>query len=288
MNMAAQPELYAAILARRSVRRYERTPLAVDELARVREIATSTTPLVPTNRLVVLMRDVQPDERLVETLGAYGRLVTPPHYLVPYIVGERHPLTDLGYRVEQIVVRLTMMGLGTCYIGALSREDAVRERFALPATARVGALLILGRPAVAWGGRAFNAAMRRAAGATNKLPAERIFFQDTFDAPATPPADLARIIEAARQAPSAVNAQPWRFLWQGGQLYLFVTRRNPRYVGAGSDLYRLYDGGICMGNVALALEALGRPGQWELIEETEPGIPAHPPDLQPLARLSLH
>ncbi len=206
---------------------------------------------------------------------------------MPYVVGERHPLTDLGYRVEQIAVRLTMMGLGTCYIGALTREGAVRERFSLPTPARIGAFLIFGRPATAWGGRAFNQAMRRAAGATHKLPAERIFFRDTFDAPATPPAHLAPLIEAARHAPSAANAQPWRFLWHAGQLDLFITRRNPRYAGAGNALYGLYDGGICMGNVALAFEALGLAGEWVLLEEGAPDIPPHPQDLQPLARLVL-
>ena len=281
-----QNELYQAILARRSVRRYDKTPLDAATLAQVREIVAGVKPLVPENRFEVLVKDVAPGEDLVARLGGYGRIVTPPHYLVPYIVGERRPLTDLGHCVEQVAVRLTQLGIGTCYIGCVSGEAAVRERFGLPAGARIGAFLIFGRPSASLGGRAFNATMRRAVGATNKLPAERIFFRDTFDAPAAPPAELAPLIEAARHAPSAVNAQPWRFLWRDGQLHLFVTRHNSKYVGAGNDLYRLYDGGICMGNVTLALEALGLAGHWVLPAGEEADIPA-PVDLEPLARLAL-
>jgi len=278
-----QTELHQAILARRSVRRYDETPLDEAILDQVREIATAAQPLVPENRFTVLLRDVAEGENLGETLGAYGRFVSPPHYLVPYIVGARHPLMDLGYRVEQIAVRLAMLGIGTCYIGALPREDTVRARFSLPAEARIGAFLIFGRPSTALGGRAFNATMRRVFGATNKLPADRIFFQDTFDHPAGPPKELVPLIEAGRNAPSAADAQPWRFLWRDGQLYLFVTTNNARYGMTGSSLYYWYDGGICMGNVALALEALGMAGQWVLLDGAE--ALDYPSDLEPLARL---
>lgn len=280
-------DLYSAILARRSVRRYDKTPLDATTLAQVQEIAAGVQPLVPDNRYTALLRAAAADENLGESLGGYGRLVTPPHYLVPYIVGERHPLTDLGYRVEQIAVRLTRLGIGTCYVGCITRQAAVRERFGLPEGAHIGAFLILGRPATALGGRTFNAAMRRLAGAAHKLPAERIFFRDTFDAPAPPPAHLAPLIEAARHAPSAVNAQPWRFLWHDGQLHLFVTRHNRKYAVEGAEQYRLYDGGICMGNVTLALEALGLVGCWTLLDGPVPGVSAHPADLEPLATLAL-
>ena len=114
---------------------------------------------------------------------------------------------------------------------------------------------------------------------------ERLFFQDAFDNPAAPPAEISPLIEAARAAPSGVNAQPWRFLWRNGRLYLFVTRNNPKYMRAGSQEYGLHDGGICMANIMLAMEALGMAGRWVMFERMEPDIPAHPADLHPLATL---
>jgi nitroreductase len=196
-------------------------------------------------------------------------------------------LTDLGYRVEQIAVRLAGRGIGSCFIASLGREEAVRARFGLPEGARSAAFLVFGHPTTSMGGRVFNTGVRWVVGAANKLPAERIFFQESFDNPGVPPTELAPLIEAARHAPSAVNAQPWRFLLRAGVLYLLVKRENPRYgVGLGNQ-YRFHDGGICMANVTLALIGAGIGGRWQLLEETDPDLPGQPAELQPLARLKL-
>lgn len=283
--MLPQGDLYEAILARRSVRRYERKPLDEVTLEKVRGIISGVKPLIPENRFEVLMRDEVVGEDLVTVLGGYGQFYTPPHSLAPYMLGEEYVLEDLGYCTEQIAVQLAALGIGSCYIGALKREGEVRVRFGLPKGARIGAFLVFGRPATAAGGRTFNTLMRLALGGHKRLPVERLFFQDTFDNPATPPSEISPLIEAARSAPSAVNAQPWRFLWRDGRLYLFVTRNNPKYARAGSQEYRLYDGGICMANVTLAMEALGMEGRWVMIAGTEPDIPDHSAELHPMATL---
>lgn len=280
-------ELYQTILARRSVRRYDRTPLDEPTVAQVRAIVAGVRPLVPSNQFHAVLRELPPGADPVRELGGYGRVVNPPHYLVPYVVGERHALTDLGCRAEQIAVRLAAMGIGSCFIGCLGREEAVRARFGLPEGARIAALLTFGRPSSAAGGRTVNSLMRAAVGAGKKRPIPSIFFSETFDHPALPPQPIAQLIEAARHAPSAVNAQPWRFLWHGGQLHLFVKRHNLSYGPGPSAQYNLHDGGLCMGNVLLALEALGMEGHWVLYEGHEREIPPHPARLVPLARLCL-
>lgn len=284
--MTVQNELYQAIVTRRSTRRYDKNRLDEVTLARVGEIVDGVKPLITGNRFEVLMRDTAPGEDLAAILGAYGRLVTPPYYLVPYLTGEAHLLVDLGYRLEQIVVRLTALGLGTCYVGALRREAEVRVHFALPDEARVGAFLAFGRPSEALGGRLVNTMLRRASGATNKLAVERIFFRESFDTPGEPPAAMAPLVEAARNAPSAFNAQPWRFLERGEDLYLFLERDNPRYGSDESTNYCLYDSGVCMSNVTLALEALGMEGRWQMLAEDDAALPACPANLRPVAKLA--
>ncbi len=284
----AEVDLYQAILARRSVRRYERTPLEPEELAQVRAVIAGVRPLIAENQYHVLLRDLPAASDLTAALGAYGRIANPPHVLVPYLLGDRHPLVDLGFRTEQIAVRLTALGLGSCFIGCLGREAEVRDRFELPGTAHLAALLVFGRPASAAAGRALNALVREVTGATRKLPAARIFHEEDFGHPTAPPLGLEPLIEAARNAPSAVDAQPWRFLWREGILHLFVKRWNPRYGPGLGQSYRLHDGGVCMGNISLALEALGREGSWAMYDGNGPGPPEHPEGLLPLARLELH
>jgi len=280
-------ERYQAILQRRSVRRYDRTPLDANTLQRVQESVFGARPLIAANQWQVLYRDDLAREDLSALLGAYGAILTPPHALVPYLVGDSHTLTDLGYRTEQVAVRLTALGLGSCFVGALLREGQLRERLGLPAEARIGAVLVYGRESESVAGQGFNRALRALVGAAAKLPIERLCFRETFDQPGVPPDDIQPLLEAARRAPSADNAQPWRFLWRDRTLHVFVKRTNPRYGPAANQPYRLYDGGICLANISLALEALGKTGDWQIYAPETPDAPPHPATLEPLAKLVL-
>ncbi len=281
-------DLLSAIMQRRSVRRYRDQPLDRKTLDEIDALVEGVTSLVPANRFRVMRRDVVTGEDLIAAMGGYGRILSPPHYLVGYTIGSDHPLVDLGFRMEQIAVGMVRLGISTCFIGSLGRTANVRVRFRLPRDAKMGAFLIFGYPAENIAGRTINVMIRRAAGATKKLPVEEIFYHGTFDNPATPPQALATLLKAAQHAPSADNAQPWRFLLRDGRLYLFVKRSNPRY---GSkpvmQMYRYFDGGVCMSNVSMALVSLEQEGRWILLDPQGRDIPSHPDTLEPLARLEL-
>ncbi|MGM0400338.1 MAG: nitroreductase family protein [Chloroflexota bacterium] len=283
--MAVDDELYQAIMARRSVRRYDDEPLSEDILDQVREIASKVVPLIPDNTFRVLIHDYTPADEGWVLRSAYGRFMTPPHVMVPYVVGE-YPLTDLGCRVEQIVVRLTALDIGTCYIGALGAEDGLRSRFGLPAGARIGATVFFGRPASGVGGTV-DAVARMLAGGRKRMAVRELFFDGDFGSPSAPPSEIAPLIEAGRWAPSAVNAQPWRFLLREERLMLFVTTGTLKYLGGERGQYPLYDGGICMANIHLAMEALGEGGNWRMGEKGDVQGVEHPDDLELLAVLTL-
>ncbi|MGC9467226.1 MAG: nitroreductase family protein [Anaerolineae bacterium] len=281
-------DLYQAILQRRSVRRYRNRPLDKQTLEMVDDIIDHALPLVPENRFRVMRRDVVTGEDLIAAMGGYGRILTPPHYMVAYAIGDRMPLTDLGYRMEQVAVQMVQIGLSVSFIGSLNREANVRVRFRLNSEARTGAFLIFGYAAESAPDRTINAVLRRRSGGGSRLDVEEFFFDSAFDQPTAPPKDIAQLIEAARRAPSANNAQPWRFLWQGDTLYLFLQKENPRY-GNNPALqeYRYFDGGTCMGNVKMAMDALNIPGEWNLLKTSRVGVPDHPETLEPLAKLTL-
>jgi nitroreductase len=279
--------LYQAILSRRSVRRYDQARLDGDTLAQVGSLVAGVKPLVAGNQWQVSSRDDLARADMAGLLGAYGIILTPPHAFVPYLLGRRHPLADLGYRAEQLAVRLMTLGLGSCFVGTLPREAALRQQLGLPAEAQVGALLVYGREACSRTGRGVNQAVRLLAGAAAKLPLARLCYRESFEQPGAPPEHIAPLLEAGRRAPSAVNAQPWRFLWHAGAVHVFVTRRNRRYGPAIYQDYRFYDGGICLANIALALEALDMQGAWRMYAPDAPEAPAHPDELEPLARLDL-
>ena len=281
-------DLYQAILNRRSVRRYDAQVLDSASMKRVQQIIEAEVPLVPENGFHVLHRPgMLIDRDFIKSMGSYGYIVSPPHVIAPYAMGERFALLDLGYRVQQIVIGLTQLRLGSCYIGSLGREEVVRERLDLPRDSRCGALLVFGRAATSLGGRALNTFIRSVPKGDERLPEEQVFFDGSFDNPSQSPKDIRPLITAGRSAPSAINAQPWVFLWRDSILHLFVNRHNPKYGRGRSQDYRFYDGGICMANLFLAMRALGMDGRWVLPDEGSYTAPRHPTNLQPLAALHL-
>lgn len=281
-------DLYQAILNRHSVRRYRPEPLDRTFLDMVDDIVARARPLIPDNHIRTMRRDVITGEDLIAAMGGYGRILTPPHYLVASAVGRQAPLTDLGYRLEQVAIQLVQVGISVCFIGSLGREKNVRVRFRLNPRARIGAFLIFGRPAVSPTDRDINAAIRRARGEESRLDAASIFYKGTFDRQTKPPKSLSRLVEAARLAPSANNAQPWRLLWRDNVLYLFVQKFNKRYGNQPVvQDYRYFDAGTCMANVTMAMEDSDFFGAWQLLEPRQPDIPEHPPAFEPLARLVL-
>lgn len=281
-------DLFSSIVNRHSVRRYDAQPLDKDLLLMIDDVVSHARPLIPDNRFRVMRRDVVSGEDLIAAMGGYGRILSPPHYLVAYVTGGRLPLVDLGFRMEQIAVQMVQIGVSVCFIGSLGREENVRVRFRLNREARTGAFLIFGHDAESVTDRTINAVIRRASGGATKLTSDMIFYEGSFEAPSAPPKHLAKVIEAGRRAPSANNAQPWRFLWHSETLYLFLKRHNNRY-GSKSDLqgYRYFDGGTCMANIMMAMEALHLSGRWRLLDGAPQALPEHPETLEPLATLRL-
>jgi len=281
-------ELYQAMMNWRSVRRYDQQPLSERVLDKIQAESRDVKGLVSQNRFTVPVRDVVTGDDLVAALGAYGRILSPPHFMVPYLVGNTHVLTDLAFRTHQVVVKMASKGLGCCYIGSLGRETTIRARFVLRRQARVGAVVIFGYPAKALTGRTINTAMRRAMGSNTRKPLDELFFQNNFRKPQDPPKWLRPLLEAGRRAPSALNVQPCRYFLRRKTLYLFVKKENAKYGKGVKQNYRLYDAGISMANITLTLQAMSLPTRWKLLDASgQAGIPQHPETLEPVASLAL-
>jgi hypothetical protein len=278
-------DLYQAIINRHSTRRFREEPVEDEMLRKIDDITAHVQPLTAENRFRVMRRDVVSGEDLIAAMGGYGRVISPPHFIMGYIIGDRAPLVDLGFRMEQIAVHMVELGISTCFIGSLGRETDVRVRFHLNRDARTGAFLIFGYPAESITGRTLNAVIRTAARGSGKLAAGDIFHNGSFDHPGAPPKDLIKIIEAGCQAPSANNAQPCRLLWQEDTLYLFVKKENTRYGKTVTQDYRYFDAGAYMANVSMAMGTQDMLGDWELLKTSNLGIPDHPESLEALAKL---
>ena len=282
----ADPTLYQTILSRRSIRKY-RSDVEAQILGQVQQACAVTFGLMPENQFTTSLQALRPDRDLTTLLGAYGRLVAPPYVVVPLITGTRNLMIDLGYRSEQIVIALTKLGLGTCFVGTLMHDEEARRIFQILPDQQHAAVIAFGHPEEKLSGVIHNRLIRALAGANSKLPADQLYYENLEESPLPPPPNWAPLIEAARTAPSAVNTQPWRFLGRGNHLYLFAVRHSPRYGKDSGVGYKFFDCGVCLANMHLAMQALDLHGSSRLCSEPDENLPAYPQQYQPIAEIIL-
>jgi nitroreductase len=189
-------------------------------------------------------------------IGSYGFVNNAPHLLVGVLPEEcEKGRIDLGYVLEQVVLEATRLGLGTCWITGTYDRERARDALALTSGEVAAAVCALGYPTGREFGRLHTRVIRRLAGGHKRKPLTEIVFSERWGKPWSPDnADpmLVAVLEHARLAPSAHNGQPWRFIIDGDQVTLAVTRPS------------LIDAGIVMSHVTLASAAVERTGHWEL------------------------
>lgn len=276
--MPDQPDLYQALMQRYSLRAFDSRKLDDETLNQIEQFILNTEPLFKENRMGISLIHQMTSKERSSALGLVNPHIHPPHILVTWMNGGKSPYTDLGYRMEQVTVYLHRMGIGSCFIGTLGREEAINQQYNLPPHAVTGALLAIGKSANPNTG---NKPKKR-------MELEKLVFSNDFSTPLTPPNGLSSILEAARVSPSATNAQPWRLLWKKPDLYLFVTpKKLANLLSADFKKYCLYDGGICMANISMALKAYHLPAKWEVLDSSSPTVPQHPQEFIPLGKIRI-
>jgi hypothetical protein len=214
-----------------------------------------------------IVATTQDDRQSLKGLGTYGFIKNPAGFIIGAVEQGRHDLEDYGYLLEYIVLAVTDMGLGTCWLGGSFSKSGFAKKIALRDSETLPAVIATGYDANNNGSREF---IRRQMNAHRRLPIEQLFFADTFNNPikleSTNPYALA--LDMVRLAPSASNKQPWRIV-RTGDAWHFYLQRTKGY-GKGTlifgilrlaDLQRV-DMGIAMCHFEFTARSLGLHGRW--------------------------
>ena len=267
-------DLVSAIQTRRSVRRYDARPVPQEIVRQVLDVGQNAVPLRPEIEVrwyVVWEGSVM--ARLLEGhIGIYGMFTSAPHYLIA--VSDERPgyMENLGFRMEQMILGATALGLGTCWIGGMFTEDRLSAFVPdLAPDERVIALTPLGYPDTSqsayiaqqllrWGNEFLG----------SRKPLSETVSQHIWSVPWTAEDEtMNHILQQTRLAPSWGNTQPWHMVVDDHWVIATVDRTPQRgNLREGKPYYRL-DGGIAMCHFYLAAQAHGWPGQWHLPEDAE-------------------
>lgn len=246
-----------SVRLRHSTRRYSDRVVNEQVLEHLLAFAAAAEHLTwPGVRVALVCGREQVAGVLARYAGIYGLVQGAPHLLTGLLPEETDlARLDLGYVLEQVVLEATRLGLATCWITGSYHPDQATRVVRMAPGEIVAAVAALGYPRPDRWARLHDRVARRLAGGHRRRPLETLVHAGRWGQPWSPqqadPA-MVEILECARLAPSAGNAQPWRFVMRTGELTLALVEPAP------------IDGGIVMAHVALAAADLGLPGRWTI------------------------
>jgi nitroreductase len=248
---------YQAIGRRRSRRRFDGQPLPEEAEKRLAAICAEFRPF-PDAYVVFVSRSA--DLVLKGAVGTYGKVKGARAFLA--LVGNMesvHAQERAGYTGEGVVLEAVAMGLDTCWVGGLFRQDVAARLADIHEREQVLAVVPVGHAPHDW---SLEERLMTGFGRTHKRKPLATLLQDA-NAQQLPPW-VGEAIEAARLAPSAVNRQPWRFRASDEAVTVSVDNTTLLHT-----ISKRLDCGIAMLHLELAAFHAGVRGQWEFLNNPD-------------------
>jgi len=202
-----------------------------------------------------------------EKLGTYGFVRNARHFIAGSVLPSREAFLDYGFLLESIILELTAMGLGTCWLGGtfdrgeFAKAIQLKDNHVIPAITPVGHT----SKTRSIGDRI----IRTTAGSRNRKTWSELFFEDVPGNPLK--RDLhprcTSMLEMVTIGSSASNLQPWRIICRGQFMDLYLERK-PGYDKAfGSVDIQMLDMGIAMCHFSLAAREQEIVLRWEMLND---------------------
>lgn len=201
-----------------------------------------------------------------EKLGTYGVIQGASNFIGASVAPGNLSLEALGYSFEQLILYITSLGFGTCWLGGTFDRSGFGEAMKLSEGDWFPAISPFGIAKDKR--RMMDSVARWLAKSDQRLNWNQIFFKDDFSKPLTQEqaGDYAFPLEMLRLAPSAANKQPWRIVCQGGN-YHFYEARSMKDGKSGIDIQKT-DVGIGACHFHLAAKERNLQGHFAQMEPT--------------------
>jgi nitroreductase len=220
-------DLYQVIFKRKSIRKFDLTPLDENTL---KEISNNLENLIP------LHEDIKIEFKVLSPDLIKRRMMKKaPHYLAVFSETKEGYLSNVGFMMQQMDLFLSANGLGSCWQGIPSLKKEALESSDLEFII----LMPFGKP---------QDTLHR----TKISEFRRKSLHEITDIKGTD-----ELLEAARIAPSATNAQPWFFTGDKNTIHAYALK--PNFVkGLLTKKYPPIDVGISLYHLKLAAEHFGK------------------------------
>lgn len=238
------------VRVRQSIRSYQETPIPAEVISKIRSYMEElTNPFSVEVSLHLLEKNVTADG---EKLGTYGVIKGASHFIGASVAPCELGLEALGYSFEKLVLYITSLGLGTCWLGGSFDRSAFASAMKRNPDDLFPVISPFGYPKEKK--RMMESMLRWLAKSDQRQEWSALFFQEDFAHPLTQAAagDYAFPLEMLRLAPSAVNKQPWRVVQADGAYHFYKTH-SEKESKLGIDIQRT-DVGIAACHFHLAAQ----------------------------------
>ena len=256
------------IAIRRSWRSYRDDPLSGEIKDRVLEVIANLEPPPFGSQMRFSLIDARlPEKKRVK--GTYGVISGAGHFLAGALSPGDMAFEDFGYTMEALILFITSLGLGTCWVGGTFSRSYFGEKMGIYPGEMIPAITPVGY--VTHRRSLIDSLFFLSAGSKTRKPFAEVFFENAFSTPISRQraGEYEQPLEMVRLAPSAVNKQPWRVVKKDGMFHFYLCRtRGYNAFWGDVDLQRI-DLGIAMFHFHSCAHEAGLAGRWEVID---PGI----------------
>jgi len=270
MNKIFNTSIEQIIKKRISVRTYVNKPIKEELKENINDYMNNLTN--PFNAKVTFR--LLESETAINTakLGTYGVIQGAKDYFGATVKDEDFALEALGYEFEKMILYLTSIGLGTCWLGGTFKKGEFAKAMSIEDDDIFPAISPFG---YASDKKSFaDSLVRFIAKGDSRKPCTELFFNKNFSTPLLP-SDAGTYedsLEMVRLAPSASNKQPWRIV-KADNMFHFYEYKSPGYSKTFDyDIQRI-DIGIAACHFHLTAIEKGLKGEFKKMSNPISGLP---------------
>lgn len=209
-----------------------------------------------------------------QKLGTYGVIKGAMQYIGTTIKLEPMALEALGYELEAVILYLTHLELGTCWLGGTFN----RKGFAKAMNIEEDEIFPIVTPYgyAATKKHMKEIVMRKMIKADQRKEWNQLFYINNFQSPLTKEkaGDLEVPLEMIRLGPSASNKQPWRIILKDNACH-FYEYKQPGYSDSFPYDIQRVDMGIAAAHFDFSVKEKGIKGYFDTECEPELELPDH-------------
>lgn len=223
-------DVFTLATKRKSNREFAKREVSEDKIRELKEYFESCPRLVPDIQVEMLILGGDASEKLNACVGYHRFLIKAFHYIVLLSDVDEHYMENAGYIGEELVLKLTEMGIETCW-ETIADEPLLKKRLHLSGDKSVAAVIAFGYEDAGLFARLgikspAEVFLKKKPGTpVPKLTIPQMIYDDEWGKAETisaldPDDDLYRACAAACYAPSFLNQQPYRLIRDGDKIVL--------------------------------------------------------------------